>query len=105
MYRAAFQDFNLLRFIEHAFWLLASHGIRPSGPFPLVCEACMKPWPCPEITWAADWTLTAKQLGLLEKFGLQVGEDIMAILASWGRDGTQLHPQTAVLVGAGHGHG
>jgi hypothetical protein len=63
---------------------LTSHGISASGPFPFICVACQKPWRCPEITWAADWILSAKRLGLLDELDLELSDDILNILASWG---------------------
>jgi len=78
----------LLRLIGHACWLLASHGISPAGPFPLVCATCQKPWPCPEITWAADWILAAQRLGFLDDFGLCLSDNVLAIVAAWGSEAT-----------------
>ncbi|SRR6266508_1153824 len=86
MYRAAFSDFNLLRVTEHAFWLLASHGISSSGAFPPVCAACRQPWRCQQVIWAAGWILRARRLGLLAEFGLELSDDILALLATWGAD-------------------
>src|SRR6266511_5516894 len=77
-------DFNLLRLVEHAFSILASHSLSPSGP--LICVACLKPWRCLEVTWAADWTLAGKRRGFLDDGGLDVSDDILAVLACWGTD-------------------
>jgi hypothetical protein len=81
-----FLGLKRLRLVEHAFWIMASHGISASRPFPLVCAACQKPWRCPEITWAADWILSAQRLGLLNEVGLELSGDVLDILASWGSD-------------------
>lgn len=86
-YPEAFWDYNFLRLIEHAFWVLSSHGIEPGGPFPLVCMACGQPWLCRLGAWAANWILVAQRHGLLDQFGLRVGDDILAIMERWCRDG------------------
>ncbi len=83
-------EFNLLRVARHAFWLLAAHGISPSGSFPFVCVACHRPWPCPEVVWAADWTLAAEQRDFLAAVRLQVSDDTFAIIERWHRDGVAL---------------
>ena len=86
LYLAAFRNYHELSLLGHAFWILASHGVSEGGPFPLVCAACQKLWRCPEIVWAADWILKAKRRGLLDQFDLELGDDVLALLASWGSD-------------------
>jgi hypothetical protein len=79
----ALLDAQLLRFTEHALWILASHGVG-EGSFPLVCAACQRPWCCPEIVWAADWILKAQQLSFLAASSFHASDDRLVIVAPWG---------------------
>jgi|SRR5579859_674287 len=81
---------NLLRLLEHAFWVLTAHGIGLGGPFPLVCAACSQAWPCPSISRATDWILVARRHGLLEEFDIHVSDNIVAIIERWHRNGLAL---------------
>src|SRR2546430_16787806 len=90
-YLEAFWDFNMLRLIDHAFGVLASHGIDPGGPFPLVCATCQKPWPFPLVTGAAGWIIVVHRSGLLAEFGIPAGGDILAMLGRWVRAALPLH--------------
>ncbi len=86
-YLEAFWDQTVLHLLEHGFWVLMSHGIEQGGPFPLECAACHQLWPCPLTTQAADWILVARRHGLLDEFGIQLADDIVAIIERWHRDG------------------
>jgi hypothetical protein len=82
----ALHDYNLLRLLDRASRILVSHSVSSDARFQLVCLACRKPWCCPDVVWAVDWILKAKRHGLLEQLGLEISNDVMALLAAWGSD-------------------
>jgi hypothetical protein len=77
----AFRKHSVLRLSEHAFWMVSSHG--PGGGDSSVCAACEKPWRCPDVVWAGQWITYAIWSGLLEQAGVQLSNDVVAILAPW----------------------
>jgi hypothetical protein len=103
-YSEALWEHHLLRLVDHALWVLTAHGVAPDGPFPLVCAACGQAWPCPLVTRVADWTLVARWDGLLDEFGVRIGDDVAAIIERWHRDGLAV-AAPAVVGGVSAGAG
>ena len=62
----------------------------------MVCLACQQAWPCPSVTWAADWTLVARRLGLLKECDIQISDDIAVTIERWHRNGLALAAAAAV---------